>query len=161
MATVIKKDNVIKKIIKIIKKDNLALSKKSTTKDTITKDNKTNIYNKAKKDFVFVCPDWIPKETWEQFEAMRIKIKKPLTQYAAYLITLELQKIKEKHNHDPVEVLNQSIKNSYQDVYPLKNSGGNNGNGNKQGSFGSKPEIIKKTGNAQSDGQPWPEDRMY
>jgi len=44
-----KKITLSKRIIKIIKKDNLALSKKSTTKDTITKDNKTNIYNKAKK----------------------------------------------------------------------------------------------------------------
>ena len=133
----------------------------SNTQSKVNKSKVNNIKrNNKEKDFIFNRPNWIPVETWTQFEAMRIKIKKPLTPYAAYLITLELQKIKEKHNHDPVEVLNQSIKNSYQDVYPLKN-GGNNGNGSRPNYTGSKPEVAKKTGNAQSDGQPWPEDRTY
>jgi hypothetical protein len=57
---------------------------------------------------------------------MRNKIKKPLTENACKLIFRELDKIKNQHGHDPNDVLEQSIRNDWQDVYPLKNKGGNN-----------------------------------
>ncbi|MBN1663412.1 MAG: DUF4373 domain-containing protein [Deltaproteobacteria bacterium] len=85
--------------------------------------------NKNPAEFVFELPDWIPDETWVQFEAMRKKIKKPLTPYASHLIVLELKKIQTLHNHDPVDVINQSIKNSWQGVFPLKNGFTGNSNG--------------------------------
>lgn len=116
--------------------------------------------NICKSDFVFSLPASIDKNTWKEFVAMRERIKKPLTPYAAYLITLELEKIRETHNHDPVSVLNQSIKLNYHDVYPLKN-GGINGNGGRHATTGGAIAFVKKTGNAQSDGQPWPTDREY
>lgn len=37
----------------------------------------------------------------------------------------------------------------------------NNGNGNKSGFTSGTGSVVKKTGGAQSDGQPWPEDRTY
>lgn len=114
----------------------------------------------CKSEFVFTLPESIDKNTWQEFVEMRERIKKPLTPYAAHLITLELDKIRETHNHDPVSVLNQSIKLNYQDVYPLKN-GGTNGNGSGHAATGGSSAVVKKTGNAQSDGQPWPTDREY
>jgi DNA-binding Lrp family transcriptional regulator len=43
----------------------------------------------------------------------------------------------------------------------LMKMGGNNGTGNGSGFDRSKQSIITKTGNAQSDGTPWPADREY
>jgi hypothetical protein len=87
--------------------------------------------NKNKKE-VFVLPKWIPKETWKAYIEVRKKKKAADTPYALNLVISELLKIKEKHNHDPVEVLNKSIKGGWADVYPLKD-GGNNGAGNTLG----------------------------
>lgn len=79
------------------------------------------------------------KKAWNAFVEMRKKIKKPLTDNAIHLINLELEKIKNTHGHDPAEILNQSTRNSWQDVYPLKDKSpqpntsppsGGNGNGN-------------------------------
>jgi hypothetical protein len=38
---------------------------------------------------------------------------------------------------------------------------GRNGNGSRQNNSGSAGQIIKKAGNSQSDGEPWPADREY
>lgn len=84
----------------------------------------SSIKKKSKKEkFVFVPPDWLPIEEWGQFVEMRNRIKKPMTPYAAHLVVLELGKIKTGQGHDPADVLKQSIKGSWQDVYPLKSNG--------------------------------------
>lgn len=67
----------------------------------------------------FVVPDWINIDSWKAFEVMRQKIKKPLTDYASSLIIKEIEKLKQQ-GHEPAEVLNQSIRMSWQDVYPVK-----------------------------------------
>ncbi len=108
----------------------------------------------------FILPEYIPEETWKAYLAVRKKKKAESTPYALKLIILELEKIKETHNHDPVEVLNKSIKSGWTDVYPLKEMKGN-GNGT-----GIKPDNRKsQTGPAgvhgQSDGEPWPVDAEY
>jgi phage replication O-like protein O len=104
-----------KKIMGVIKKDNRVSSKKGHTKDTITKDTITKDNSDA-----FVLPDWIPEETWKSFLSVRKKKKAADTKYAYDLIVSELIKIQEMHNHDPVDVLNKSIKSGWADVYPLK-----------------------------------------
>ncbi|MEN6375511.1 MAG: Lin1244/Lin1753 domain-containing protein [Smithella sp.] len=74
----------------------------------------------------FVLPDWIPGETWKSYLAVRKKKKAADTVYALNLVISELQRIKQIHNHDPVDVLNKSITSGWADVYPLKNGNGNN-----------------------------------
>jgi hypothetical protein len=76
---------------------------------------------------VFVLPNWIPVESWNGFTEMRQKIRKPLTDRAVSLIVKELGKLKAK-GHAPGDVLDQSVRNDWQDVYPLK---GENRNGNR------------------------------
>jgi uncharacterized protein YdaU (DUF1376 family) len=76
----------------------------------------------------FVLPDWIPIDTWNAYLKIREQKKAAKTPYALNLIILELQKIKQLHNHNPIDVLNKSIKSGWIDVYPLKTDGGN---GNK------------------------------
>lgn len=107
-----KKITLSKKIKSVIKKDNLPLSKKIPTKDTTTKDTTT------KESIVF--PDWFPLKEWGNFVDMRKKIKAPLTDKAIELAVSKLSKLKNEGN-DPIEVLNESIMNSWKGIFPLNN----------------------------------------
>lgn len=131
-----KKVKLPKTVKSVTENSNPSLPKTVPTKE------KKNLKDKKEKKavFIFTLPDWIPPPTWQQFEEMRKAIKKPLTPYAAHLVTLELQKIRGKTGHDPIAVLNQSIANSWQDVYPLKEKGGN-GNGQRQAPPGYRTDI--------------------
>jgi hypothetical protein len=66
--------------------------------------------------------DWIDPESWQAFIDMRKKIKAPLTPYAEKLIIRELVKLKTS-GHDPQACLDQSIMNSWRDVFPLRDKG--------------------------------------
>ena len=61
----------------------------------------------------------VPVTLWLEFVDMRKKIRKPMTAKAVQLIHRELENLKELGN-DPVEVIEQSIRNSWQDVYPVR-----------------------------------------
>jgi hypothetical protein len=117
------------------------------------KKNKKRIErNNKAADAPFVLPDWIPEETWKSYMAVRKKKRAADTTYALNLVIAELLKIKEKHNHDPVAVLNKSIISGWSDVYPIKEllgdsngkSSFNRGNfkaGHDQGGLGIPPEY--------------------
>ena len=66
--------------------------------------------------------DWIDPESWQAFVEMRRKIKAPLTPYAEKLIIRELVKLK-CAGHDPQACLDQSIMNSWRDVFPPRDKG--------------------------------------
>jgi hypothetical protein len=66
--------------------------------------------------------DWIEPDSWAAFVEMRRKIKAPLTPYAEKLILRELCKLKAAGN-DPQACLDQSIMNSWRDVFPLRDKG--------------------------------------
>ena len=84
--------------------------------------------NKDKGGSAFAPPDWISPENWKGFEAMRDKLKKPMTDRARQMIVDELKKLQQA-GEDPELCLAQSERNSWQDVYPLKDKAGNGGNG--------------------------------
>lgn len=67
-------------------------------------------------------PDFIPAAVWSQFLEMRRKIRKSPTDAAQILIFRKIDELR-KRGHDPTAVLEQSIRNSWQDVFELK---GNN-----------------------------------
>lgn len=67
-----------------------------------------------------MLPAWLPLEPWEAFLAMRVKIKKPATEYAQKLIIKKLQRFMQD-GMPPADVLEQSILNGWQDVFELKN----------------------------------------
>ena len=58
-------------------------------------------------------------EAFKEFENMRKKIRKPLTNYAKRLICGDLDKLA-KQGNNRLEVINQSIRNSWQSLYPIK-----------------------------------------
>jgi hypothetical protein len=66
--------------------------------------------------------EWIEPEAWQAFHDMRKRIKAPLTPYAEKLIVRELVKLKTA-GHDPQACLDQSIMNSWRDVFPLRDKG--------------------------------------
>lgn len=61
------------------------------------------------------------KNTWIDFKKMRTKIKKPMTLRAEELILKELEKLTTNENTQ-IAILNQSIMNSWQGVFPLKDN---------------------------------------
>ncbi len=74
--------------------------------------NEKNKINKAD----FVLPETIKPEVWEAFLEMRKAIKKPATLYAQKSIIKKLANME----GDPNRILEQSIENSWQGVFPLK-----------------------------------------
>jgi hypothetical protein len=122
-----------------VKIDNQTLSKNTDTKDTITKDNiqKTLIYNKGEKskDKVTVkknrvdIPEYIDNQTWLDFLDMRKKIKKPPTDSAKEILIKKLIEYHDK-GEDVNKILEQSIVNCWQGLFPLKTN--HNGYSNRR-----------------------------
>lgn len=63
-------------------------------------------------------PSWIDAQTWADFEEMRRKVRKPLTDGARRLAVKRLLALYAE-GHDPTEVLEQSILNAWQGLWPI------------------------------------------
>lgn len=64
-------------------------------------------------------PDWLPVPQWEAYLEMRQRIRKPATPYAQKMAIAKLSELRDQGNH-PAAVLGQSIMNSWQGIFPLK-----------------------------------------
>lgn len=116
-------------------------------------EKKKNIKEKHKRDDApFILPKWIPSEIWIAYLDVRAKKRAAKTTNALNLVIQELEKIKDLHNHDPVEVLKKSIRSGWTDVYPLKDGNGNGQHARKE---------LSHAGLAKSDGTPWPRPVEY
>jgi len=91
------------------------LAEQSTKVDSprVTQKKKETIQKKI------YIPDFIDKELWHDFLEMRKKLRKPPTDRAKDLLLKDLEKLRAAGD-DPNEVLKQSIKYSWQGVFPLK-----------------------------------------
>lgn len=67
----------------------------------------------------FVIPEDIDTDLWQDFLGMRRSIRKPATDRAQWLILGKLRNM-EKEGQDVAAMLRQSIRNSWQDVFPVK-----------------------------------------
>lgn len=92
---------------------------KEVDKEQIKKQSKPKSKELSEIPVQFVLPDWINQESWNGFVAMRKAIKKPLTLHAMGLLILSLQKMA-SDGEDVNAVLNQSVMNSWQGIFPLK-----------------------------------------
>ena len=77
---------------------------------------------------------------------MRKKIKKPATEKAINILLSKLEKVGDEEN--AIKMLENSILNNWQDIYPLKE--GNNGNSNntrysrkQEDKHSKKPDYTK------------------
>jgi len=66
-------------------------------------------------------PDWVPLDAWAGFLEMRQRQRKPPTERAQKLIIETLDQLRSQY--DPAELLDQSTRNCWLDVYPLKRCG--------------------------------------
>jgi hypothetical protein len=66
----------------------------------------------------------IPIALWLSFVQMRQKLRKPLTDHGGELIRRKVQTLVD-HGEDAVEVVEQSIRNGWQDVFPIRKENGN------------------------------------
>lgn len=76
------------------------------------------------KDEAFVLPGWVPKAEWSAFEQMRAKGKHPLTDYARNSIVAELSRISGPAGENAGAILDQSTRNGWRDVFPLRDKSG-------------------------------------
>ena len=79
-------------------------------------------------------PPDIPPDLWKDFLAVRQKLKAVNSERAIGLLHAELEKLKAQ-GQSPSAVIEQSIRNSWKDIYPIRNQGGthaasSNRNGN-------------------------------
>lgn len=110
----------------------------STKEEAEANTNTEKPKNKAAS--AFELPDWINRQTWEDFEEMRRKIRKPMTLRAKIGIVGELRHLREAGN-DPERVLAQSIMNSWQGVFEVRNGGSN---GKRSTTSQAAAELIRE-----------------
>ena len=74
----------------------------------------------------FVLPEWVPAMAWQGYEETRRRIKRQMTDRARELAVKKLEELRQA-GHDPEGVLNNSIFNSWQGLFPLRTEGDSNG----------------------------------
>ena len=124
------------------KKSSLGEKKSSRTakKITQTAKNSSPIYRNDTDDTdstetknkraPFVAPAWLPVVSWNAYLEMRHKKKKDPTEHAKDLVVQELDKLRAS-GQDPGQVLDQSTRSGWTDVYSLKRENGNGTNHGK------------------------------
>jgi len=118
-----------KQVTKVTQIGNEQLPKQVNTKETKETITKETI---QKKGDIFI-------KTWKDFKDMRRKKNKPMTGRAEELIINELNKLTNDEKTQ-IAILNQSIMNSWQGVFPLKERFNN-----KDGDDENQPKYISKT----------------
>lgn len=107
-------DDTNKQINNQLTNNQQTTNKQLTTNNNVKKDkNDKNIYT-------YIGNSEELTDAFNDFRDMRKKIKKPLTQRAEMLIAKKLSELS-KDEKTQIEILNQSITNSWLNVYPLKN----------------------------------------
>lgn len=93
--------------------------------DPIKEKFNTPIKEKFKDNNTFFLNNTL-NNTLELFIDFRKKIKKPMTDYSIKLLVDKLNKIG-KTDQEKIEILNESIVNGWQGIFPIKNKGGGSG----------------------------------
>lgn len=98
---------------------------------------------KLDSEKTFLPPDWVDAQDWDDYEEMRKKIRKPMTDRAKELAIKTLDDLR-KQGFDPSEVLKSSIQNSYQGLFETK------GKSNVKSGIYQKPNGNDAASNAAS-----------
>jgi len=95
----------------------LKATQKPHRSHTISKEREEG--EEREKENKGIFPEWVPQEEFEEYRKMRIKIKKPMTDKAVELAIKKLEELN-LDGYDPKEILEQSILNSWQGLFPLR-----------------------------------------
>lgn len=87
------------------------------------------------------------KSTWKDFSDMRKRIKKPMTPKAEELTVKELEKFSDMDVEIAILILEKSIQNSWQGVFPLKDNTYGKKNGSNLNTKGLSTTIPVSGGN--------------
>jgi uncharacterized protein YdaU (DUF1376 family) len=88
----------------------------------------------------FVLPVWISEKTWNEYETMRKRIRKPMTDRARELAVMDLEALM-RDGEDVEAVLNTSIKNSWQGLFAVKGEKNSN----------AKPSVLEQIRRAREN----------
>lgn len=86
--------------------------------DSINKPINQEPINQEQQNGILPSSEFL--NVFSEFSKMRVKIKKPLTEHARKLILEKLEKLAPGNEAKKIEILNQSIIKSWQDVFPIK-----------------------------------------
>jgi hypothetical protein len=91
-----------------------------TIKEPVTSEAKaSSVARETKRKAIFTLPSHIPAEQWEAYVEMRVKIRKPMTDYAKRLAVKELDTLA-ADGWPPGAVLDQSTMNDWQGLFAIK-----------------------------------------
>lgn len=78
---------------------------------------------RKRSTLAMAIPDWIDSKAWGDYEEMRRSIRKPMTD-AARVIAIKTLADLERDGHKNADVLAQSVMNSWQGLFQIKQKGG-------------------------------------
>lgn len=125
--------------VDIIEENADRIAQSRVKKSREDKSNKADPGNmKSESPSAYFPDDALLNQTFLDFMDMRKKIKKPMTDRAVTMAINKLQKLSGGDNELSLQILEQSILNCWQDLYPLKEDkrkSRSNGNGNNFNNF--------------------------
>jgi hypothetical protein len=113
--------------------DNTVITNRQQTDNKLTTTTK-ELKKERIKEYI---PEWLCSETWKDFQDMRKKIKKPMTERAEKGI---IKKLEQFGIDSHIEILEQSIENSWSGVFELKDN-----------SFNKKQSFAEREMQEQAD----------
>ena len=95
-------------------------------------------------------------ETYSDFKNMRKNSKKPMIERAEKILLTKLKKLTGENNEElAIKILEQSILNNWQDIYPLKEENNANGSNGYKKSYQSKNDKHNQKTDRTNDGKNW------
>ena len=106
------------------------------------------------KEYIYKSKKFL--ETYSDFKNMRDDIKKPMTERAEKILLTKLKKLAGENNEElAIKILEQSILNNWQDIYPLKEENNANGSNGYKKSYQSKNDKHNQKTDRTNDGKNW------
>ena len=157
--------NNIKDYLQKPKLDNPSLEKPETENPKLENPKLDNpsVYKRKNTNNkrILIIKEYIYKgekflETYSDFKNMRDDIKKPMTERAEKILLTKLKKLAGENNEElAIKILEQSILNNWQDIYPLKEENNANGSNGYKKTYQSKNDKHNQKTDRTNDGKNW------
>ena len=106
------------------------------------------------KEYIYKSEKFL--ETYSDFKNMRKNIKKSMTERAEKILLTKLKKLTGENNEElAIKILEQSILNNWQDIYPLKEGNNANGSNGYKKTYQSKNDKHNQKTDRTNDGKNW------